>query len=553
MNQQKIKQVFIETLGRRQLGISLLIVLAGVGLRVYHFSDWLIFKSDQARDAIFMQKVINGAETLPLLGPQIGGTELRLGPIFYYFQYLSGWLFGVSPETFALPDLCFGIATLFVLSLLFRKLFNPGIATWLLALASTSLFLVTFSRFGWNPNSLPFFTGLFLYFLLQALENTEKKRRLFLCGAAISFGIVAQLHLIAVLGLLVGLFPYVLIKKLLTWKELVMATVIVVLLHVPMIVHEWQTDGANIRSVITSTEKKMKSEEGHSGVEKIFRAYQEGASIVWLVSTGQQNTENISLKKGDFTCDKKCEESMGYSLIALIFFGIIGWTSYRSSIRLPEKERSVRTIILFWSGGFFLITIMLAYQVQVRFYLGVVVPIYCLLGFAAEYVLILCQRRRFFRGLVWSLLWVGVLLNTTATVDFLGGLKSSQVSAEESSKDLRFGTETKVTLGQLRAIAQDAGARLSNDTPVIISGESQHVKALYYVMSREGGFKGCYVKGRASEVTADYNQLILEESADVRNQGDKEMRSFGTLSSYVIKGRGASRDEKISVDGCLDY
>jgi len=82
------------------LGVFLLILVAGIGLRVFEFSDTLVFKSDQARDALMMERVFSG-EAIPLLGPQVGGTPLRLGPVTYYFQYVSGLLFGDNPESFA--------------------------------------------------------------------------------------------------------------------------------------------------------------------------------------------------------------------------------------------------------------------------------------------------------------------------------------------------------------------------------------------------------------------------------------------------------------------
>ncbi|HLM83842.1 MAG TPA: hypothetical protein VK254_01360, partial [Candidatus Bathyarchaeia archaeon] len=68
--------------------ILALIVVFAVAIRVYHFSDWLHFGMDQARDASLVRDAVqNGPSQLPLLGPRAAGTFVRLGPIFYYFQY----------------------------------------------------------------------------------------------------------------------------------------------------------------------------------------------------------------------------------------------------------------------------------------------------------------------------------------------------------------------------------------------------------------------------------------------------------------------------------
>ena len=89
---------------------SLVIALA-IFLRVWHFSDWLFFKMDQARDASIIKQAFElGPGWLPLLGPKAGGTDLNLGPAFYYFQYLAASLFqSVHPAVLAFPDLLFGI------------------------------------------------------------------------------------------------------------------------------------------------------------------------------------------------------------------------------------------------------------------------------------------------------------------------------------------------------------------------------------------------------------------------------------------------------------
>ena len=526
------------------------IIVWGVYLRIVNHEALLVFKSDQARDAIFIDSVLYEGAHLPLLGPQVGGTVLRLGPIFYYFQLLSGKVFGSSPESLAYPDLLWGILFLPIFYLLLRKFFTKGISLWLLGLASSSLLLVTFSRFAWNPNGLPFFTALFAYAFLEALELRGKRRWLLLSLAAFCIGIVANLHLAAILGLSLGLLLFLVLTRSLSWQEVVLMVGIVAILHTPVLVNEWQTKGELIRSFVEVKEKKITEEKGHAVYEKFFRAYQEGSSMSWLLLTGQQNTSTILTKGFELKCDKKCKADLWYSVGAMILFGYILSISLRKLCREDEKIKKIRIVLIgCWFGSFFIVTILLAYQLQTRFYLGVVVPLFILLGFGVEYLY------NFYQNTWWKWLMVGVgvgiiFLNVHTSKSFLVELNRSQVSSEESGKDLRFGTEPKVTLGQLRTIALDAENKLDKNIPIIIFGESHYVKALYYVMSRERGFNGCYIKGKA-DIENGYNTLFLMENKS--RQGESSIGTlFGTLASEITRGTGTVKDLSLPKD-CLDY
>src|SRR3989338_6583925 len=88
----------------KQLAVFGLIAIIGFGffLRTYHFSDWLHFELDQARDVRVIDTALDGSATdLPLLGPKAGGTFLRLAPGFYYLEYVSALVFGRVPAGMA--------------------------------------------------------------------------------------------------------------------------------------------------------------------------------------------------------------------------------------------------------------------------------------------------------------------------------------------------------------------------------------------------------------------------------------------------------------------
>ena len=152
----------------------LLIIMAGTFLRVYQYHDFLRFNADQSRDATLVRDYLAGKEELPLLGPKAGGTSFRVGPAFYYFQIASAKIFGSHPDTVAYPDLLFSLLALPLLFFFLRKYFDSKTALLLVALFAVSLYAIKYSRFAWNPNSLPFWSMLFLYGLHEIMVERER-------------------------------------------------------------------------------------------------------------------------------------------------------------------------------------------------------------------------------------------------------------------------------------------------------------------------------------------------------------------------------------------
>ncbi|MGK2848839.1 MAG: glycosyltransferase family 39 protein [Minisyncoccota bacterium] len=530
--------------------VLIAISLVGIGLRTIHHSDWLVFKSDQARDALIMeQAMINGIISLPLLGSEAGSTGFRLGPISYYFQYVSGKLFGGTPESFAYPDLLFGILTIPFLFLLLRRFLSVPVSLWLTTMASISLLLVTFSRFAWNPNSLPFFTTMFSWFFLSAIEKNGNERRWLLIAAAISLGIIAQLHMVAILGLGIGLILFQIFSKELRLREIIISMMIVITLQAPLFVYEWQTNGSNTKMFLSATTSEKYQDTKHAWYEKTIRAYQQGSRIIWLITTGQQNTDMILTRGLSVKCDQECQEALPYSIASMILFSFIIISNYRhwKSIVVPRQKKALSFIGL-WFGGFFLVTILVAYEIETRFYLGLIPPLFIFFGLAIERILNTSHQPR----LKYTAIFIGtalILLNLQATTKYLRELAVSQVSAEESSRDLRFGTEAKVTLGQLRAIAKTANQKFVPTTPILISGESHHVKSMYYVLSAEYGYRGCYMRGKQKTIPVGFNHLFINE---YRLEEDNDLIPFGTLGA-TFEITDLPEPSATFPQGCLTY
>ena len=83
-----------------------------------------------------------------LLGPKAGGTQFRLGPVFYYFEIVSAKIFGNAPDKMAYPDLFTGILCIPLLFFFLRKYFEKYAVLSLTAIFAVSTYAIFYARFG---------------------------------------------------------------------------------------------------------------------------------------------------------------------------------------------------------------------------------------------------------------------------------------------------------------------------------------------------------------------------------------------------------------------
>lgn len=242
--------------------ILLAIILVGTVFRTYHFSEWLRFNMDQARDIVLVENSIQ-ENSWPALGPKAGGTDFKLGPAFYHFQIVSAMIFGAAPDKIAYPDLFFSLLSIPLFFLLARIHFKTPIALTLTWLFAISYFAIKYSRFAWNPNATPFFTMLFLYAVYRVGNSEGRKKNLWalLAGAAMGIGIQLHTTLLIIMPVSALIFAYYLFRKKLLTKACAVAVLAgALLVNIPQIISEIRTDGMNTRAlIIGSTEKNERN------------------------------------------------------------------------------------------------------------------------------------------------------------------------------------------------------------------------------------------------------------------------------------------------------
>lgn len=165
----------------------------GIFLRFYKIEGFITFLGDQGRDAIILKRIIT-LEHFPAIGPPTSIGQVYLGPFYYYF--IAPWLlfFNYQPVGLAFGVAIFSSLYLLINYFIVKELFDRRVALISTIFLGFSSVLIDFSRFSWNPNLLPLFTLLTVYFVIKSLK-TNKWYFFALSGAFISFSI--QLHYLA--------------------------------------------------------------------------------------------------------------------------------------------------------------------------------------------------------------------------------------------------------------------------------------------------------------------------------------------------------------------
>lgn len=396
-----IKNYFQKLKENKTAVIFLAIMLVAIFLRTYDYSDLLRFGKDQARDAGIIQAIIAEKEPLPLLGPKAGGTDFKMGPIFYYFQYASAKIFGFSPVTVAFPDLLFSLLTLPLLFFFLKKYFNARVSLALTALYAVSFFAVQNSRFAWNPNSLPLFSLLFLYAFLELVSPVQKRKILWavICGIAIGVGVqLHTLYIMVALPVFILFSLYLMKKKLLALKNFALVICFALILNVPQIVFEAKTNGQNARAFFTGiTQKSEERPEAHLSFPLNFftAALWHGQAGNMFLSGSGSDTDSSFLSLADELSDNKkgiegivehAPDIIILLLETILFFGGCAVLIYFWRKETDGQKRIFLQLNFFYIAASFLVLIPLSHVLMLRYFLILQFVPFLLLGLVFKFL-----------------------------------------------------------------------------------------------------------------------------------------------------------------------
>lgn len=449
------------------------ITVAAIWVRTYNYHDWLFFKWDQSRDATLLSYAIeNGPEHLPLLGPRAAkadGDYLRLGPAYYYTQYISGALFqSTKPDVFAYPDLLFSILTIPMLFIFLRLYFSRRLSLISTALYAGSFIVIQHSRFSWNPNSVPLFMLLALYGLLRFAKAKKFKDKLrWISLWAFAFAIASQYHFFALFSLTATsgafLFFYILsgdkekflskerfkrIKKTFCSKSTAFYTLAVILiigfLYFPVVLSELNSSWNNTkrfisvvadRSDIDDGDVVEESSENKTFEEKLKRNFREQAKGYSLIAVGTSHRNG----------NKSDPLTITFGLLLIFSSLFLAYKEMR--IKGDPSKKNFLLILILWSGLFFIITIPNSYQLRPRYFAPVFPVPFIMIALWFSFL-----DKKFARN-YWVIVGIFALaflsLNSIETSLWFKEQADSQIKSIDTYRTFILKREDGVTLGQL--------------------------------------------------------------------------------------------------------
>ncbi len=231
----------------------LIIFLLGTLLRLYRLDDFAIFLGDQGRDAIIMKRIV-AFEHFPAVGPSSSVGQVYLGPFYYYF--MAPWLsmFHMNPIGPVVGVALLSSLFIVMAYLMIADLFDKKTALLTSTFISFSSTLIDLSRFSWNPNILPMFSFIAVYFFVKAVFT---KARPFFILTGLFAGFAFQLHYVMFsllfAFLVVGLGQLYLHRKkakpfILNMCLAVLAFIVV---NIPLIFFDLRHQFLNIKNFIT--------------------------------------------------------------------------------------------------------------------------------------------------------------------------------------------------------------------------------------------------------------------------------------------------------------
>lgn len=403
----------------------LAVIAAAFLIRSYNFHDWLYFEADQVRNANNAHAVYeNGLSELPLLGPKAGGTDLHLGPASYYFEIALGFIFGHNhPAVFAFGNFIFLLLAIPLFFIFLKNFFSAKVSLLTTAVFASSYLLTQSARFSWNPNSLPFWVILFMLGLVKSTDSSSPKRGWWLAATFFSYGVLSQLHFVALMGFGAMAFFFWFFQRpaKINWKYWAGSVGALAAMCLPLVVYDAKNHGQNIRSLVSAFSAKADS---HTVLEVVGKFFQ---------MTGKYTT---------FMLTSLNDKEFGFSILAgCILFVLLG-SSLAYLLRKKQQSEQLnklKHLVGIWTGIFLLIYLKLAYSMdQPRFWLPVLPLLF--IALASSFQLLSRLKWGGFVNVALALLLI--VLNLSAVFSWYGNL------ASQNREDLFFRKATATTLKQ---------------------------------------------------------------------------------------------------------
>lgn len=498
MNLARIKKFFTT---KKYFPIFALILITIIGgyFRAFHFSDTLFFEIDQARDYQLLNEVLHkGLGDFPLVGPKAGGTEFRLGPLYYILPLIISFIFGASPYALAIPELIFSILTIPLLYFFAREFFSKKLAFFCVSIFATSLFAVEYAHFSWNPNAIPFFILLSLYSALR-YSRAKTKKIAWLALMTFSAAVAMQLHTLALIGIPPILVIYFIATKTkISFKGSFAILIVLITSFSFLIGNDLLTKGENTQEFVKAIFLEGDDEDRATTGKKVLMTSHSIAQFYSTFTTSQKIIDRPGRVKsskdlGDFLRRNKAETENWNNLIksglifAIICFGFFLALYYLKHAWLDKeknpKKYNFLVLLISWQIIYAIILFPLSLSLNVRFLLPIAfIPFFLL----CLYSLFLEEKFKKYGTKIVFVIW-GLFLfsNLIGTTKWLHAINNYGTS-DNDTKENEFILESYyiVTMSQWQDIATKISklASKKEHRGVYISASPFHIRPILFLL-----------------------------------------------------------------------
>jgi 4-amino-4-deoxy-L-arabinose transferase-like glycosyltransferase len=225
-----------------------LIILAAGFLRLYHLAGLSCFTYDQARDALYIKRMIVDHK-FRLIGTQSSIPGLYTPPFYYYLMAPFLWLFGLDPTGIDFATALMGVLTVVLIYCLLRQIeCSWRVSALVSALYAFQPAIVYQSRFAWNPNTIPFFVVLAIFSFFKILADKEKLVFYFLLF--FSLGVVINLHYSGIIFSLAFLLLFLWQRHKLNWGKMVLGGIAFLFLLSPLFLFDLRHNFLNTQGLV---------------------------------------------------------------------------------------------------------------------------------------------------------------------------------------------------------------------------------------------------------------------------------------------------------------
>lgn len=358
--------------------ILILILLAGLILRIYNVKELFMYGHDQDLEGWFIKDILVNKH-LRLIGQETSTHGIFIGPLFYYLLIPFYMIFGMDPIGGTYLVLLLGLFAIFSFYFVFTKIFSKHIGLIAALIYSVSFYTVANDREVVPTMPVILWTVWFLFSLNLILKG-KQKMGFILMGVLI--GLIWHLNMALILLIPLVLAAFYLSKKKIDARALVEGVGVSLITLFPLIAFEIRHNYSQIRSLFISLTTDQR--DILTGFEKVKR-------VIYLASKDLNG-----LVWGSFV-DIKYE----YLLLVLILVGI--YLFFKKSV-----WKNMILILLLW---------FLSYIVFFSFY-SKIVSEYYLNGLITFYIAILSIGISLFKinkgkEIVFSILGLFALINLT--------------------------------------------------------------------------------------------------------------------------------------------